>query len=151
MQGGVREYPELVLYGGCLGTRKVAIDIKTARRKSRSRITGFTLGSFGGYFLNPNKKMPGCILPYGEFTEHWVVGFIYDWNPGAPSLSLVSNIEVIVQEKWRIASRSTGTGTTTAIGSIKDIDRLREGRGEFSSEEEFEEFWRSRGRRLRRR
>lgn len=149
--GGAREYPEITLIGGKLGNRKIAIDIKTCRRTSKKKISGFTLGSFAGYFLYPEKKMPGCKFPYDEFDEHWVIGFIYTWTPGAESTSMVSALEVIVRQKWEIASKSTGTGTTFAIGSVKDIDRIRRGEGEFKSEREFEEYWRKRGKELEKR
>lgn len=85
-----------------------------------------------------------------EFDEHWIIGFIYTWNPDADSLHMVSNVEVIVQPKWKIASKSTGTGTTFAIGSIKDIDKLRKGEEVFRSKEEFETYWRKRGKGRRR-
>ena len=139
-----REYPDVTLTGGKLGSQVIAVDIKTARRVAPNKISGFTLGSYAGYFRNPDKKMPGCIIPYNQFASHWIIGFIYDWNENTDSLHMVSNIELIVQEKWKIASRSTGTGTTSAIGSIKDIDRLKNGIGEFDSEEEFLDFWRNR-------
>jgi hypothetical protein len=59
---------------------------------------------------------------------------------------MVSDVEVIVQPKWKIAAKSTGTGTTFAIGSIKDIDKLRKGEGAFKNKDEFENYWRKRGR-----
>jgi hypothetical protein len=147
--GGPREYPEITAIGGKFGEGKIAIDIKTARRISENKISGFTIGSFAGYFLYPEKKMPGCKFPYGEFDEHWIIGFIYTWKPDADSLHMVSDVEVIVQPKWKIASKSTGTGTTFAISSIKDIDKLKNGEGEFKSEKEFEAFWRKRGKEKR--
>lgn len=144
-----REYPDLTLEGGRLGDKVVAVDIKTARRIGENRISGFTLGSYGGYFRYPTLKKPGCRIPYGSYTEHWIAGFIYIWNENADTLHMVSNVELIVQQKWRIAAKSTGTGTTTAIGSIKDIDKLKEGKGNFSSEKEFLNYWRSYGRKHR--
>lgn len=36
MQGGAREYPELALYGGRLGIRKVAIDIKPPAERAKT-------------------------------------------------------------------------------------------------------------------
>lgn len=151
VQGGPREYPEITLIRGRFGNRKIAIDMKTTRRVSENRISGFTVGSFAGYFLHLEKKMPGCKFPYGEFNEHWIIGFIYTWDPNADSLHMVSDVEVIVQPKWKIASKSTGTGTTFAIGSIKDIDKLRKGKGIFRSKDEFEKYWVRRGKRRRRR
>lgn len=140
-QGGSREYPEIAIFGGLLGASKIAIDIKTTRRISKNRISGFTLGSYAGYFYHSNVKMPGCIMPYDDFSEHLVIGFMYDWDGKANTLNMVKNIDLIVQPKWKIASKSTGTGTTNAIGSIKNINDLREGRGVFKSQEEFNAFW----------
>ncbi len=150
IQGGPREYPEITAMGGEFGNKKIAIDMKTTRRIGKNRISGFTVGSFAGYFLYLEKKMPGCKFPYGEFEEHWIIGFIYTWNPDVDSLYIVSDVEVIVQPKWKIASKSTGTGTTFAIGSIKDIDKLRKGEGVFKSKEEFETYWRKQGKKRRR-
>jgi hypothetical protein len=145
VQGGPREYPEITLTRGRFGNRRIAIDIKTTRRVSENRISGFTIGSFAGYFLHPEKQMPGCKFPYGEFDEHWIVGFIYTWKPDADSLHMISDVEVIVQQKWKIASKSTGTRTTFAIGSIKEIDKLRRAEGIFKNKEEFENYWRGEG------
>lgn len=136
-----REYPDLTLLGGPLGKEIIALDVKTGRRDGNR--TGFTLGSYWGYFRRPDKKMAGCRLPYGQFSQHWIIGFIYDWKENADTLHMVSNIEAIVQEKWKLASRSTGTGTTTAIGSIKDIKRLKVGKGNFKTEKEFLKYWRN--------
>lgn len=142
IQGGAREYPEMTLL---INDKKIAIDIKTTRRIGNNRISGFTIGSFAGYFLFPNQKKPGCKFPYGDYDEHWIAGFIYSWNADADSKDMVSDVEVIVQEKWRIASKSTGTGTTFAIGSIKQIDKIKKGEGVFKSKKEFEKYWRTKG------
>jgi hypothetical protein len=145
VQGGAREYPEITAFGGRLGEGKIAFDIKTTRRLSRNRVSGFSIGSYAGYFLHPEHKLPGCKFPYAEFKEHWLVGFVYTWNPNADSLHMVDNIEVIISEKWKIASKSTATGTTFAISSVRDLDKLRKGEGDFDSSAEFENFWRARG------
>lgn len=138
-----REYPDATLEGGELDDKRIAVDMKTTRRIKPNRISGFTIGSYAGYFRNPDKKMPGCRIPYGKFSEHWIVSFIYDWNKNADTLHMISNVELIVQEKWRMASRTTGTGTTTAMGSIRDITKIKRGQGDFDSEEEFLHFWRN--------
>ena len=145
IEGGAREYPEITAFRGKLGQGKIAIDIKTTRRVSENRISGFSIGSYAGYFLHPERKLPGCKFPYGEFKQHWLVGFIYSWNPDADSLRMVSNIEVIVNEKWKVASKSTATGTTFAMSSVRDLGKLRRGEGDFGSSAEFEAFWRARG------
>jgi len=137
----IRAYPDMILEGGVLGNKVIAVDIKTGRRFGDK--TGFTLGSYAGYFRKPDKKCGGCVRPYNDFNEHWAVCFIYDWNPNNDTLNMISNIKVIVQEKWKLASKRTGTGTTTAIGSINDIDKIIKGEGDFRSEREFLEYWRN--------
>lgn len=145
IEGGAREYPEITAFGGKMGNSKVAIDIKTTRRLTSNRVSGFSIGSYAGYFLHPERKMPGCKFAYGEFSKHWLVGFIYNWNPKAGPKAMVSDVEVIIQEKWRIASRSTATGTTFAISSVRNLSALRSGSGDFNSSQEFEDFWRAKG------
>jgi len=142
--GKPREYPQLTLFGGKIGENKIAIDIKSARKLSGTRISRMSLGSYAGYFRYPDRKLPGCVFPYGDYKEHWIIGILYKWQPGKPSEELVSDVEIIIHEKWRIASKKTATGDTAAIGSINDLDMLRAGQGDFNSEREFETFWRSR-------
>lgn len=144
-----REYPDATLKGGVFGDKIIALDIKTARKIGRDRISGLTIGSYAGYFLHPDEKRAGCNIPYGDFKEHWIVAFLYKWDPRKNSKEMVSEIDCVVNLKWKMASRSTGTGTTKHIGSVKNIQALKDGRGNFDSEVEFLRFWRERGRSLR--
>lgn len=137
----IRAYPDTILEGGVLGDKIIAVDIKTGRRKGNR--TGFTLGSYAGYFRNPDKKCAGCVRKYNEFDEHWAICFIYDWNPDNDTLGMISNIKIVVQKKWRLASKTTGTGTTTAIGSINNIEDILSGKSIFKDEKEFEDYWRN--------
>jgi len=93
----IRAYPDMILEGGILKNKIIALDVKTGRRNGNR--TGFTLGSYAGYFKNPNKKCSGCVRPYKEFDEHWTICFIYDWNPQNDTLNMISNIKILVQEK----------------------------------------------------
>ena len=138
---GIRAYPDIILESGKLGNKTIAVDVKTGRRNGNQ--THFTLGSYAGYFKNPDRKMAGCVLPYNSFSEHWAVCFIYDWNPDNDSLNMISNIQIVVQEKWKLASKRTGTGTTTAIGSIREISKIVKSEGDFKSEREFLDYWRN--------
>ena len=139
----IRSYPDMVLKDGALGSKIIALDVKTGRR-SKNGNTGFTLGSYAGYFRKPDKKLCcGGLFSYNDFTEHWDICFIYDWNEKADTLHMISNIQRVVQEKWRLASRTTGTGTTTAIGSIKEINKIISGNGNFKTEKEFMDYWRN--------
>ncbi len=137
----IRAYPDIILEDGILGDKVIAVDIKTGRRKGNR--TGFTLGSYAGYFRNPDKKCSGCVVPYNKFFEHWAICFIYDWNPDNDTLGMISNIQIVVQEKWKLASKSTGTGTTTAIGSIKNISDVISGKSIFKNEREFSDYWKN--------
>lgn len=140
-----REYPDIILRGGVFGDDIIAVDIKTARKEGIDRISGLTIGSYAGYFLHPDRKVQGCSLPYGAFKEHWIVAFLYEWNEEEDDEGLVTGIECIVNQKWVIASRSSGTGTTKHIGSVTRISDLRSGHGAFNSEEEFLAYWREKG------
>jgi len=150
IESGSREYPDLTLRGGKLGTRFIAVEIKTARKTGTNTCSRMSLGSCAGYFLQPQIKMYGCKFPYGVFTEHLIVGFIYTWNKRLDSLHMVSDVEIIIQQKWKIASKSTATGDTAAIGAVTNVTGLKNGRGEFTSSEEFEKYWREKGRNYKR-
>lgn len=141
-----RQYPDITLRGGVFGDNLVALDIKTARRKSNSdQISGMTLGSYGQYFSNPDTDTQWTRFPYGAYDEHWVVCFAYRWDDGLNSQEMVYDVETIVGQKWELASRSSGSGTTTAIGSQKSMESLVNREAIFGSEEEFEEYWQDYG------
>jgi hypothetical protein len=144
-----REYPDAILRGGIFGDKIIALDIKTARKVGQDRISGLTIGSYAGYFLHPDEKRAGCSIPYGNFDEHWIVAFLYKWDPRKNSKEMVSEIDCVANLKWKMASKSTGTGTTKHIGSAKSIQALKDGRGGFDSEREFLKFWRNKGRSLK--
>ena len=141
-----RQYPDITLQGGVFGDSLIALDIKTARRASNGeRISGMTLGSYGQYFSNPGMDTQWTRFPYGQYDEHWVVCFAYHWDDDLNSREMVYDVKTIVGQKWELASRSSGSGTTTAIGSQKSIESLMNREAVFESEEEFEEYWRSYG------
>lgn len=57
--------------------------------------------------------------------------------------SVIKDFEFFAAEKWKIASDGQGSGNTANIGSIIDIEDLRNGNGIFSKlgEEWFDEYW----------
>jgi hypothetical protein len=57
--------------------------------------------------------------------------------------SVIKDFDFFAAEKWKIASDKQGSGNTANIGSIVDIDDLRNGNGIFSQlgEEWFDEYW----------
>jgi hypothetical protein len=56
--------------------------------------------------------------------------------------SVIKDFDFFVAPKWKIASDSQGSGNTANIGSIKDIEDLKAGKGVFSNlgEEWFDEY-----------
>lgn len=57
--------------------------------------------------------------------------------------SVIKNFEFFAAEKWKIASDKQGSGNTANIGSVLDIDKLKNEAGIFSKlgEEWFDEYW----------
>lgn len=148
-EGGGREYPDITLRDIPGFKGKIAIDVKTSRKKSANTIGGFTIGTYLGYFRTPDKKVGTIRYPYGDYAQHWTVGLCYEFERYEEKVGdvvekkfRITDIEVIIQEKWRIASRRTGSGTTKHIRSITNIGDLKAGRGAFRSQEEFLEYWR---------
>ena len=149
-EGGGREYPDITLRDIPGFKGKIAIDVKTSRKKSANTIGGFTIGTYLGYFRTPDKKVGTIRYPYGDYAQHWIVGLCYEFERYEEKVGdvvekkfRITDIEVIIQEKWRIASRRTGSGTTKHIRSITNIGDLKAGRGAFRSQEEFLEYWRN--------
>jgi len=147
------QYPDFTLTGGVLGDEKIAVDIKCGYRKEIDTFSGFTLGSFNGYFKNRNAKR-SILFPYNDYAKHLILCFIYDRDMDIDitevcSLgeceipNIITNVEVILQEKWKVAIGSPGSGNTANIGSIKKISQLKNGTGPFSRESEdvFDDYW----------
>lgn len=57
--------------------------------------------------------------------------------------SVIKDFDFFAAEKWKIASDSQGSGNTANIGSIVDIDDLKNENGIFSKlgEKWFDEYW----------
>lgn len=139
-----RGYPDIMLAGRPVGGRKIALDVKVARRKLRrsgaptktqSRIT---LGPFDSYFRRPDDPIPGVGVAYGDFAWHIDLLVLYDWVDGG-----VENVEILVVETWRVASMKRSSTTRNYIGAMDSLEDLRTERGAFGSVEEFYAFWRS--------
>jgi hypothetical protein len=148
-------YPDFTLCTGDSCKEKIALDVKTTYRLSDEDKFSYTLGGYTSFIRNPAKNI---VYPFGDYVEHWVIGFVY--NRVATKKAAAehrykieqlgeiplpfSNVEWFVQEKWRIASRRPGSGNTKNIGSITGtIDDFRAGAGSFKSEAEFLHYWRN--------
>lgn len=132
---------------------RIAVDIKSTYRRNGDRVAGFTLGSYTGYLRNPTKNI---MFPYHEYKEHWILGFIYsrvdDVEADIVPMDrideiepVIKDIEIVIQQKYKIASERPGSGNTANIGSVVEIERLKNGEGPFAKygEEIFEDYWRN--------
>ncbi|AGM11478.1 Restriction endonuclease [Halogranum tailed virus 1] len=134
-----RQYPDITFNSN----ERVALDIKTAQMKNADSLEGgVTLGTCKSYFSSPDDDSPWIKYPYNSYDEHWVLLFAYQWEPEAKTIDMVSIEDIIINEKWKMASRSNGSGTTNNIGSSQKLDLIRGDNSVFSSEAEFENFWR---------
>ena len=152
-------YPDFTLANGDDDPYKIAVDVKTTYRDERDRPFGFTLGSYTSFLRGDGTK--NIVFPYPQYAEHWIIGFVYrrtEVDPIAVSRVYTpairdaipvpfTDVEVFMQEKWRIAGDKAGSGNTTNIGSINGtlID-FQQGNGVFQSESEFLAYWRGYGR-----
>lgn len=152
-------YPDFTLMKSLEDDKKIAIDIKTTYRSFRKDgqpfAYGFTLGSYASFIRNGTKNI---MFPYKQYVKHYIVGCIYTRNEQATegktySLNELSilpvpykDVEIFVQEKYKIAGDKPGSGNTENIGSYKTnrMDYLINGEGPFSvlGIEIFEDYWR---------
>ncbi len=146
-RGGERVYPDLEITGPGLDGTYYAVDIKVAQRKipkkaqptqTQSRITLYTGNT---YFAYPTLHWPGTFRPFAQYAQHLDLIGIYTLN--RDSASRVDDLELIVQEPWRIGSRKRSSTTREYIGAVQGLEDLRLGKGEFKTAEEFYKFWRA--------
>lgn len=151
-------YPDISFISEVDSSIKFALDFKTTYRNLDKNwlCNGFTLGSHGKYFQdrNSNKNIQ---FSYSSYSGHFCLGIIYDRvenntidetkiyniNELKSIVSVISNLQFFVAEKWRIASDKSGSGNTANIGSIKNIDDILQGNGMFSrlGEEWLDDYW----------
>ena len=153
-RGTERGYPDIEIYGAHFGGRYHAIDVKIAMRgkvararpgkpqrvskNTQSRITLYTGNT---YFKYPSVHWPGTFRPFDEYESHLDVIGIYTLNES--SNSRVDDLELIVQEPWRIASKQRSSTTREYIGAVNEIAAIQQGHGEFATEAEFYKYWRA--------
>lgn len=142
-RGKERHYPDVEVSGPPFGGGFHAIDIKVARRaegasRTDSRITLYTGNT---YFRYPTLKWPGTFRPFNDYATHVDVFVLYTLNENA--VHRVDDLQLVVQEPWRIGSKKRSSTTREYIGAVDKIDDLVHGRGDFKSKEEFYKFWRA--------
>ena len=141
-RGTERGYPDIEISSKKFGGRFHAVDVKVARikkngKQTQSRITLYTGNTF---FRYPSLGWAGTFRPFEDYASHVDVIALYKFND--KSLSRIEDIEIIVQEPWRIASKERSSTTREYLGAVLSIDELRNGKGAFETEEEFYKFWR---------
>ncbi|MBN3534227.1 hypothetical protein JYB32_33315 [Burkholderia cenocepacia] len=143
VRGGERAYPDLEVSADLFGGGPYAVDIKVARRSKSGRQTDSRVTLYTGntYFRHPDLKWPGTLRSFNEYKNHLTLVALYTLDTN--TVSRITNIEVIAQETWRIASKQRSSTTREYIGAVVDIDALREGRGEFSNKDDFFKYWRN--------
>lgn len=157
-------YPDFTLSPASGELPRIAIDIKTTyrRRNDNGRLLPFryTLGSYTSY-LRSAGAAKNIKYPYHEYSDHWVIGFLYTRRAGVTAkihgsgvdprslLCPYEDVAYFVQEKHKIIGLSAGSGNTANMGSFptSDIDDLRAGRGPFAElpKELCDDYWRNYG------
>ena len=147
-------YPDISFMDNDTNTM-FAMDVKSTYRINDKKVNGFTLGAFTGYFRN-RESNKNITFSYNKYDKHYVLGIIYTKqenviderqiytiNDIEDILSVVSDFDFILQEKYKIANSRTGSGNTKNIGSITDIDKLKNGYGPFSKLgiDIFDDYW----------
>lgn len=141
-RGTERGYPDIELGGEAFGGGYHAVDVKVARLNksgtaTQSRVTLYTGNT---YFRYPQLQWPGTFRSFRDYASHLDIVAVYQFAPD--ERRRLAGLELITQETWRIASRQRSSTTREYIGGVQSLQGLREGAGEFSSEEEFYKFWR---------
>jgi hypothetical protein len=141
-RGTERGYPDVEIGGDAFGGGFHAVDVKVARRArslnlTESRITLYTGNT---YFRYPQLKWPGTFRPFQDYSSHLDVLAIYTLNDS--SHGRIEDLEIIVQEPWRIGSKQRSSTTREYLGAVTRIQDLRDGKGEFATEAEFYNYWR---------
>lgn len=114
-----------------------------------------TLGSFTGYFRE-RSSTKNILYPYSAYSGHFVLGVIYtrteNLSPTTHPLPLekvaliptvIRDLKVFVEHKYRIANDRPGSGNTKNIGSVRQVEQLLTGAGPFApyGEEVFDDYW----------
>ncbi|MCI8333003.1 MAG: restriction endonuclease [Lachnospiraceae bacterium] len=151
-------YPDFTLMRDRDDQEKIAIDIKTTYRgfyrNGKPKAYGFTLGSYASFMRNGTKNI---MFDYNEYVKHYVIGFIYTRAENVDEGQVYEvgeicniaipykDVEVFVQEKYKIAGERPGSGNTENIGSYRTtcLDYFIQGEGPFSELglSVFEDYW----------
>jgi len=142
-RGQERSYPDLEITGEAFGGGFHAVDVKMARLKksglqTQSRCTLYTGNT---YFKWPTIRWPGMYRPFDDYSSHVDIIGLYRLDVGYRGR--VRDLQLLVHEPWRIASKERSSTTREYIGAVMDVAALQDGRGEFSTEADFYRYWRA--------
>ncbi len=134
---------------------RIALDLKSTYRIDDSKVSGFTLGAFTGYFRFRDSDK-NITFPYNQYSKHYVLGIIYTKQEEEIDerriytvddleeiLSVIKDFQFLLHEKWRLASDRPGSGNTKNIGSSTKIEELVDGTGMFHKHgiAIFDDYW----------
>lgn len=153
------QYPDISLVSNSDPDLCYAIDVKSTYRSGldkngQARISGMTLGTFGGYFRTRDRPVSSTFA-YNRYLGHYVLGVIYARSQDVDERrvyelddlldipSVATDFQFFFHQKYRIASDQPGSGNTKNIGSTKYLQRLLDGSGVFSrlGVEVFDDYW----------
>lgn len=142
-RGEERSYPDLEIGGEAFGGAFHAVDVKMARLskngyRTQSRCTLYTGNT---YFKWPTIRWPGMFRSFDDYASHLDVVGVYRLDVGYRGR--VRDLELLVHEPWRIASKERSSTTREYIGAVVDVAALRDGQGAFESEAAFYRYWRA--------
>lgn len=146
-RGEERSYPDLEISGPAFGGGFHAVDIKMARLKAKGIHTGkqtqsrCTLYTGNTYFKWPSIQWPGMFRPFDDYGSHLDIIGVYRLD--LDYRGRVRDLELFVHHPWRIASHERSSTTREYIGAVMGVAALRDGAGEFETEEEFYKYWRA--------
>ena len=143
VRGGERGYPDVEVSADAFGGGPYAVDIKVARRSKSRRQTDSRITLYTGntYFRYPDLKWPSTLRSFNQYKNHLTLIALYTLD--VTTVSRIKDIEVIVHETWRVASKQRSSTTREYLGAVVDIEALRSGVGEFATKEEFYKYWRA--------
>lgn len=141
--------------------KRIALDVKTTYRQfnkaNEIKDFNFTAGSFTSFMRNGTKNIDG---KYTDYEKHYILGFLYSRNSDATIESInlqteelssitpaYKEVEYFVQEKYKVAGTSKGSGNTDNIGTFKSklIKDFQDGNGPFSilGDDLFHIYWKN--------
>jgi hypothetical protein len=155
-------YPDFTLSQRSRQTKRIALDVKTTYRKfnnnGQMQQFRYTLGSYTSFLRTPGATK-NIKYPYIQYSDHWIIGFLYTRREGIEAKVYYhpkeithlhcpyQDVEFFVQEKYRIVGLTPASGNTTNIGSFptNNLDDLRQGRGPFAAlgKAVCDEYWRN--------